>query len=243
MDRFRRLFFSSFGVMCVAVVGCMNVPFYIPEVNTIPPVNLGGASDDVHIFRVDVTERMTVEPGAAYAQGGPKAVESYELTEVPADTPGTTPRQVGITCRQGWRFVGVYKYNSECLSHTIALRLYRPGFETIEVKCGHVPRDVEWTAAADLDAQEKALDDLLGVELLETHDSLPGFLSVKRNLEAGTTSDGQRAALRFCAGEYERLARRAARSADDPTTRGRLLAKASRLKSLAAGKHEDHPAR
>ncbi len=237
----RRLFFGSLGVICVTVLGCLSVPFSIPEVNTIPSVGLDGATD-AHIFRVDVTERMTVEPGTATAQGGPKAVETYEFTEVPAEAAGTTPRLVGVTCRQGWRYVGVANYNTDCLSHTIALRLYRPGFDTIEVKCGQVPHDVQWTEAADLDAQEKALDDLLGVDLLEPRNATNDVMTVKHNLLPGPASDGQRAALRFCVGEYERLARRAARSADDAELRGRLLAKATRLKLLAEGKREERPA-
>jgi hypothetical protein len=236
----RPLLLSGFGLVCFAFLGCMTLPFCIPEVNTIPPVDLGTTKNDVHIFRVDVTEQMTVDPAPGDVLSGPHAVETYELTQVPADAPGVTPRQVGLTFRQGWRKVGLGNFNTDCLSHTIALRLYRPGFDTIEVQCSRVPREVHWTEAVDLSAQEKALDDVLGVSLFDAKVPLSKAFWVTRKLEPGTTSDAQRDALLFCAGECERLARRATRDSEDPDMRGRLLAKAARLKALAEGKYEEN---
>ncbi len=230
---------TGFGLLCLSFLGCLNVPFSIPEINTIPPISMGTASNDVHIFRVDIAERITVDPGDRNSPGVPKAVSTYQLTEIAPDSPGTTPRQTELTCRQGWRVVGFWNYNSDCVRHTIALHLYRPGYETIAVQCGQVPNEVHWTKASDLEAQEKAVDDLIGVALLEEPgDARPQSQRVKQNLALGTTSASQREAILFCAGECERLARHASRDSVEADSLARLLAKAARLKELADGEEK-----
>jgi hypothetical protein len=67
--------------------------------------------------------------------------------------------------------------------------LYRPGFETIELKPWAPRGEVRWKAAGTLADQCKAVDDL-----------------VAGDLEPGGISTDHQRALKFAANEYRRLA-------------------------------------
>ena len=74
-------------------------------------------------------------------------------------------------------------------SASVVVRLYRPGYDLVEIGPWEGTNRVEWKPTADLLAQKNAIDTLF-----------PG------KQEAGSTSKTHREALLFGASEYERLA-------------------------------------
>ena len=222
---------GAVACICVAALGCLQVPVCMPELNVVPSVGLGADADEVHAFRVDVTDREQIKEGRSAAT--PLQAENFEYYALSRITlaSGTTPPQVSMTCASGWCTVGCWNYFNSLTLHSIAVRLYRPGYETIELRPGQ-SREPRWVAAADLAAREKAIDDLLGVSPLE----LDGRASEvqQRRLDRGTTSLAHRDALLFAAREYERLAHRVTREDGDVReVVPRLFAKARRVKKLA----------
>jgi hypothetical protein len=225
-----RLCVGGIALVCFASQGCVQMPFYVPEVNVVPAVNAGGDGGDVHAFRVDLTDRVALKEGPppnCVVRG--ENAETVELTKIAVSAGGTMPKQVALSWAHGWCYVGFWNYVNAYTSHSVAVRLYRPGYETIELKPGESPRDLRWTEATDLAAREKAVDDLLGVSPLEQGKTLSA--EQQRRLQPGTKSAAHRESLLFAAREYERLARGAADA--EPELRGRLVDKAERLKALA----------
>lgn len=74
-------------------------------------------------------------------------------------------------------------------SHTVAVRIYRPGYELVEIASWQAPPDLRCKRVDDVFGQAHALDRLY---------SWP--------LEPGSASEAHREALLFGATEYERLA-------------------------------------
>ena len=123
------------------------------------------------------------------------------------------------------------------------MRLYRRGFETTELRAGQNVAELDWTEATDLAAQEKAVDDLLGVSPLKSTSPLKPVRGTGVHsppaLELGTKSSGHMKALLFAASEYEWLALQVSGPySEEEEMHNRLLAKARRLHDLASGKVE-----
>ena len=223
-------------LLCLASTGCLQVPFIVPEMSVVSATRPGCEPSEVHAFRVDVTQRSELK------EGGPpdckvtgENVETLQLAAIPLADDGTTTAQVAVNCATGWSYFGFWNYLKNCTSHSVAVRLYRAGYETIELKPGQDPRQMQWREAVGLAAQEKAVDALLGVSPLEMNKALGETL--QRRLEPGTRSTAHRDALLFAAREYERLARTI--SADElrgDETRAALIDKSRRVKLLADGK-------
>jgi hypothetical protein len=120
------------------------------------------------------------------------------------------------------------------------VRLYRPGYQTVEVESWQKTGPVEWVTAPTPDEQERAIDDLvstwntsparLQVQLARTEMSPPRDPLVFRYLASGSASVEHQRTLRFAAGEYKRLAE----GATDPDARTRLDEKARALLHLAS---------
>jgi hypothetical protein len=227
----RRYLFAIFCLSCLVAVGCMQVPYVLPEINYAPGVDAKCKRDEVHAYRVDVTQKTEITEGLTSVRG--KVIESQELTRIRTSASGSTSPQIGVTFASGWRYVGVVNFTSSSTEHGVMLRFYRPGYETISLKPGEGMRELNWKEAPDLDAQAKAVDDLLR----GTAPNKSPTITVQQVLEPGTKSAAQREALLFGAGEYERLAR--SLSTSDPGEQAMhrsLLAEANRLRSLAEGK-------
>jgi hypothetical protein len=242
MESLRRR--SIIGGICIVgltAVGCVQVPLWAPEINVVSSVKPGCDGTEVHAFRVDVTDKILIKEGATPAQPTRgENTEGYELTRIPLTAKAAVPRQVGVSCAYGWQYVGFFNYPIACTSHSVAVRLYRPGYETVELKPGQAPDEVVWNEAADLAAQEQAIDDLLGVSLLATKESRSA--NQQRRLEPGTKSAAHRQALLFGVREYERLAQAVPDDdGDGREIQARLLAKARRLRTLADGKEKATP--
>jgi hypothetical protein len=225
----RRYFAACFCLLCLVAAGCMQFPYFLPEINYAPGVDAKCKRDQVHVFRVDVTQKTEIKEGVAAVSG--KVVEYHELTRIRPSADGTTPAQLGVTFASGWRYVGVVNFTSSSTEHGVTLRFYRPGYETIAFRPGDGMRELEWQEAPELEAQIKAVDDLMrGVTLKKAQ-----AITVRQVLEPGTKSAAQREALLFGAGEYERLARDLT-DAEERDIRADLLKEARRLRALAEGK-------
>jgi hypothetical protein len=205
----------------------MQVPYFLPEINYAPGVDAKCKRDEVHAYRVDVTQKTTITEGRG------KVTEYQELTRIPTSSTATTSPQLGVTFASGWRYVGVVNFTASSTEHGVTLRFYRPGYETIAIKPGDGIRELQWKEAPDLSAQAKAVDDLLRGASLKSSRKI----AVQQILEPGTKSPAQREALRFGASEYERLARELTSSGPEVRAMQRdLLEEAETLRALAEGK-------
>jgi hypothetical protein len=235
----RRFFLACVSLVCLSLPACMQIPMCIPELSYVAPVDLGAASAEVHGFRVDVTEKTVVNIDENFKSAG-GGVAYYEFTPMKLSARGTTPLQWDVSWAYGWRGIGFWDYWPTLTTHSVAVRLYRRGFETAELRPGQDLPD-DWNTAADLAAQEKAVDDLLGVSPLESTSPLKAIKGTGVHsppaLEFGTKSAGHKKALLFAAGEYEWLAQQLTEpNAEEQVRRTRLLDKARRLEDLAKGK-------
>jgi hypothetical protein len=130
------------------------------------------------------------------------------------DGADTVPAQIKSSVSYGFVVIGVALNYLTYTDHTMALRLYRPGFDLVEIKSWESAREVIWTPAADLAAQEQALDNL--------------FSQLDRKCKLSTYAE----CLEFGASEYERLSREVVSERDSQ----RLDAKACALGDMASPK-------
>ena len=192
--------------------GCLFPYCVYPKLDVTPSVKLDAPPYEVHAFRVDIsrpTGDMDVFVGPVYER----------LSEVPASKTGEIPAQFKPSVTRGFVVIGGALNFLTYTSYSVALRLYRPGYELVEVHSWESVHRLPWKPAPDLETQEKSLEKLLPVKLLEP----------------GGKSPGHRDALLFGAAEYDRLAK-ATRSEDQRT---RLTTKANQLRELA--KKEPYP--
>jgi hypothetical protein len=224
MNRPCRCVFAGMSLLCLLSAGCMQVPFCFPEINYVPSLAAQCKSSEVHAFRVDVTQTTEVKDGRG------EVVEREELSRLRTSVDGTVSSQLALSFSSGWRYVGVVNFTSSTTEHGLALRLYRPGYETILLTAGQTMQELQWRQAPDLKSQIKAIDDLMhGSKLNPT-----SAVSVRQALEPGAKSAAHKAALQFGASEYERLAR----DAESSQSRRDLLDEAGRLRRLADAKRE-----
>ena len=256
MDFRHRAWFGGLGLFCLSCVGCLQIPYLGPEVSVVRSIELGSAARDVHAFRVDTTCVDHVHcTGPCF--GGIFRAEAHvvELAQIACTERGQSPAQANVSCLFGSYHLGVIPVHAFPIGtrHHVAVRLYRPGYETRAIAAGENPERVVWNPATDSTALEKAVDDLLGIAswagLYSSLDAIPhvghdiGFAGIPIVLEAGANRPAHRQALLFAAGEYEYLAMQPGSKFLEPeeAVRARLRDKARRLKSLADGNAEKQP--
>ncbi len=194
--------------------GCLYYAY--PNITHTPELAVRNDDGGAHAFRVEVdrTERKPAPPST-----------EYTLTRIPMDRRGVIPSQLEIAPTTGvlnpLGFVDGQPHERSQFS--LLVRAYRPGFQMIEVKAWEKSRELQWTPAADLLAQEKAIDDLLadpsapqrplGGSVKEVGQFVTTSWwdqkdqkSPPLGLQPGSVSASQRSALVFAASEYERLA-------------------------------------
>lgn len=218
------------GVFALFVTGCMPLGYAFPTVSYVRPATVGAARDQVHAFRVDVTDDEN-------CMEIPEQ-DRYVLTQLPLNGDGSFEPQTKIAASYGWFLDGVAIIWGSCRHHTVLVRLYRPGYQTLELISWRNNERLHWTPAATLQEQEQAIDDLVSTwwtspASLQTRYAAQGFEPprdpmVFRYLAPGSTSDEHREALCFAAREYERLLR----TASDEEQHSRLQAKAKSLRQL-----------
>jgi hypothetical protein len=124
-------------------------------------------------------------------------------------------------------------------SSQVAVRLYRPGYDLVEIRAREPADGVIWKAAPDLASQERAVDALFSAGTVAaglTREADPEELLFDALvvLEPGSTSDEHRDALLFGAAEYDRLAASVqGRDSDALNAHTRLYKKAVALRTRA----------
>jgi hypothetical protein len=210
-------------VLALAAPGCV-LPYAAPALSYVPAYDLQCPSTEVHAFRVDVTRTHDTLKTTS--------CERCQFTRLSVDGLAKTPVVSRFSWSSGTGHVG--PGGEIHTSHTITVRVYRAGYEMIEINSWDQPSGkLIWKPAVNVAGQELALDDLFGLDDGQRRDSRV------RELEPGSKSTAHRDALLFGADEYQRLANDlAAKEGSYPALRERLLQKAARLRSLA----DDKPA-
>ena len=178
MGKFLSILLAS---LTLFATGCL-VPYCVcPCVNFVPAAHVASSDDSVYAFRIDTREATPYFPGPLQ--------QTHQLTQIPIDTGGDVPAQLRLSCTRG--FLAFFVALNYCTWHqdTISVRLYRPGYEIVELKSWALFHEIQWKPAETIEAQSKAIDDL-----------------VAGNLELGGVAKEHREALLFAAKEYKRLA-------------------------------------
>ncbi|MCH8043983.1 MAG: hypothetical protein IID44_09730 [Planctomycetes bacterium] len=199
-------------LLCLPCFGGCIFPYSAyPTLDYTPAVKLGTQPGEVRAFRVDIT-KMVCDVGVTFSSR-PDVPGDQRLREIPVTNTDEVAAQVKPSVTFGLVIIGGALNFLTHTSHSVAVRLYRPGFELAELKSWERVNRIAWQPAADLDAREKVLDTLLPLD----------------QLEAGSEAATHRDALLFGAGEYDRLAA----VAPSPEQRGRLREKAGHLRKRA----------
>jgi hypothetical protein len=213
--------------------GCVtpNLCPYTPAVGFVSEQMVPNPDGSVRAFRIDFEERERAAPKTRYT-----------LTPIVLDERGTIPEQRYLP--------SAWISESEVRSDfAVKVRVYRPGYLTIEIRPGESSRKWEWLPA-DFRDQERAIDVLLG--LSDAHPELgwgprgprsewpdsPGRIYIMQlgdfGLQPGSVAQAHRDVLLFAAGEYDRLAKSSdAKAPGMEKTRRRLENKANQIKQYA----------
>jgi hypothetical protein len=217
--------------------GCLGGYAY-PQLSYVPPLQLQEPCGGIHAFRVEVVQVMD----DIY-----HAEDKCVLRPIPLSSTGEIAGQANVSLEAAWGVLMLIptEWTHHCW-HTMRVRLYRPGFQTVEIEPWQAVDRICWKAAADWQAQEKAVDELIAschfdccmVPVLVVPASPPERLLGSpptlwlSHLARGSSSEGQRQSLRFAAEEYERIAVLAA-SAECSAGHTQLLSSARLLRELA----------
>jgi hypothetical protein len=184
------------AALCLAPAGCV-VPYAYPKVSYIPPVDSDLHAPGSYAFRVDAT--------AKHVDIGETA--EFTLTPIGMAVGGPIPPQLDITLESGTLVWGPVTYTAG-RAHTTRVRLYRPGYQLIELAGLEVGRPVRWESAADWSAQERAVDDLITCPAVSDGGAVQ---SRKRKPATGTDTPpalprNSAGILNYASLEYERVA-------------------------------------
>lgn len=236
------LFAALAGLAGLCLSGCLG-GYVLPTVALTPGVRVVAGADDIHVIRVDVADDENCDEFADH--------DRYVLHPVPLTPDGTALPQVNLGLDYGWLWNCVLLGYSAHTHHTLMLRVYRPGWRTVQIPSWQLRGRVKWEKAPDLAAQEKAVDDL--VSTWETDfqgysfrkEKLKGLprpadANLFRCLAPGSASRSHQATLLFAASEYDRLALLIPPPVEDEedeaaeAVRARLTAKAEALRRRAS---------
>jgi hypothetical protein len=180
---------------------------------------LGKDVDPVYAFRVDST-RHYVDIGGT---------DTCTITQVPLLGQNWSPPETRASLTYGYFVFGVAVNFPVFTSHSVAVRLYRPGYELVEIDSWEVPGKVNWQRAPGLEDQERTLDHLFSMEGKARN------RHIGKELLPGSASADHGAALEFGASEYELLVTTGLFAEPiSAEVRARLIQKAEKLRRLAA---------
>jgi hypothetical protein len=218
------------GLLGLLCAGCMPFGYVYPSISYVRPASVGGARAQVRAFRVDVTDDDNC---FAIPEG-----DSYVLTPLPLNEDGSFDPQLKVATDYGWFLdAPAFMYGS-ARHHSVLVRLYRPGYRTLELTSWRSDERLHWIQAQTPQEQEQAIDDLVTTwrtspqhlqcqYAMQSRDA-PRDPMLFRYLAPGSISDEHREALCFAAGEYERLTN----EATDAKLRARVEEKARALRQL-----------
>jgi hypothetical protein len=240
---FRRLTgFAAVVLLGPLLAGCDTlVPLYYayPTVTHVPALPIKATDDGVQAFRVDVVDQ---DNGVNFPEE-----DSYVLTPVPLGPDGTVPAQTRVALDYGWILSRDGQVHDGQTRNTVLVRLYRPGWQTVEYRSSwDKVSGVAWKAAADPAAREKAVDDVLltwatdfqGYRQVRAQAGkkpapAPDYTLILRHLAPGSASASHRQVMQFAADEYERLLGQLGTDPRLQQQRTRLAVKANWLRDQA----------
>jgi hypothetical protein len=224
VGRFHKLLLGLVLLACPLASGCfIPVGYAYPTVGLTPPLHVCAPAESIRAFRVDVHKEF----GCLEFAGD----STYSLTEIPIPDDGWISSQAKFGFGYGWYVNCIALSYDREIHETLRVRIYRPGYETIQVKLWAIPKELVWTKAEDLNAQETAVDALIGPGPILSSTDHP--TRGQKALVSGSSSSAHRKALLFAAAEYERLAALAPAGTEGEALRDRLRGKANGLIELA----------
>lgn len=212
MKHSRRFLCATALLVPCSITGCL-LPYTYPKLDYVPGLDSVADGSEVRAFRVDVTAKQ-VDLG----EDG-----SFKLTPIKLRPDGSVPGQIGMSLERGVYVAGVALNYNVGRVHTTRVRLYRAGYQLVEVAPWGSSGPIIWAPATDWAAQEKAIDDLLRQPFVSSRvAALAEGKSTFWGSKAGTPqlpailndSPDVPPALAFAASEYERVARLAPTRAD-----------------------------
>ena len=211
-------------LMCLPFLGGCIFPYVAPSIASTPRIELDAPREEVRAFRVDVTLSQD-SPDLS----GPflSQTNTERLSEVPISQRDEVPSQLKASIQHGGVIIGVLSLRTR-ESESVVVRLYRSGFDLVEVGSWDGRKRVEWKPATSIAAQEKAVDHLFGGGQVGPRRPALRFGCWQAG---GSVSAAHREALLFGASEYERLAKFPSSTADE---RKALQDKAKAKRDLAA---------
>lgn len=220
------------GLLGLLLAGCMPIGYAYPTIGYVRPASVGPARAEVRAFRVDVVNDDN-------CLDIPEK-DRYRLTPLPLHRDGSFDPQVKVAVDYGWLWNCVALIYDSSTHHTVLVRLYRPGYYTLELESWRKEGRMQWTPARTPQEREQAIDDLVSTwktapARLQNKYAFEGFVPprepiVFRYLAPGSTSQEHRSALHFAAREYEQLL---SEDVGDPEMRSRVEEKARALRKLA----------
>jgi hypothetical protein len=218
------------GLLGLLWAGCMPLGYVYPSISYVRPATVGAARDQVRAFRIDVTD----DDNSYYIPEG----DSYVLTQLPLNEDGGFDPQLKVATDFGWFLDAPAFMHGSARHHTVLVRLYRPGYHTLELGSWRGEERLHWTTAPTPQEQEQAIDDLVSTwrtspihiqcQYAVKSKDTPRDSILFRYLAPGSISDEHREALCFAAGEYERLSN----EVSDAQLRSRMQEKAKALRQL-----------
>ncbi len=182
----------------VVSMGC-SLPYVYPRISSIDSVDLVRLSSETHAFRIDAD---------GWINKSDVEMKEYRLSLIPLDGEGRVPAQTNLNLEYGLFGIGS-ESSSVATTHWTKIRLYRRGYQMIELSEDRKEARVEWKPAVGVLAQEKAVDDLLwppaDVRVPDSRKREKDKLWPGSLVGPGSLSSRHREALLFIAGEYERL--------------------------------------
>lgn len=205
-----------FAIFLPLLGGCI-FPYVGPSIAYTPSVKLDVPREEVRAFRVDIASSRFIPFRHDEITAMLSKSIAERLSEVPISYEDEVPGQMKASVQYGVVVVGLF--NGVRRDHdSVALRLYRPGYDLVEIGSWEGANRVEWKPAVDVSAQEKVIDRL--------------FSDCFRYSQAkGSGSPAHREALLFGASEYERLAKLPSSIVWQPEA---LEKKAKAMRDLAA---------
>jgi hypothetical protein len=230
----RSLVVVVLAAACPSLTGCFSGWAY-PSVSVVPPVAFAPVNEEVRAFRVDVKDDVFALDVGEH--------DHYELSEIKGAEQYLP--QVKLALDHGWYMFGVALSFGQHTQYTVKVRLYRPGYQTGEINSWELGKTVEWKPAATVADQEAAIDALVSTWettadftqnwLISHHPDpaqRPDGPARFAFLSPGSTSEAHCEALRFAAGEYERVSGLAVQAGQAEIAR-RVGEKVAKLRELA----------
>lgn len=213
MRSFDRRWLFVVALVSPAFGGCLGVGWAYPRAEFVPPVELVTPSDEIHVFRVDHdrTNRLGFWDGAgAYSECTLRRLGTAERV---------LPQcRVGIGRGYFWGFIPFFQ--GENFTNPVTVRLYRPGYRTVEVAAWEFSTGVVWVPATTPDEQREAVNNLV-------------FMN-SSCIKPSSAGSRHREAIKFALSEYERLSQACPDTEEGRSQREWLAADAESLRRHAA---------